>query len=117
MLDSDPTPTQVRQLQNRLEALLDDKEHRSALKEGAKSWSWSRARKKLRKKRRAFDHNLVQIYEHSPVPTPDDLYSRFDKVWNSEVEDGSRPMLHKGLDFLTPVSTWIHTIEKANEKW
>jgi hypothetical protein len=87
MLDSDPTPTQVRHLQNKLEALPDEKQHRSALKEGAKSWSWNKAKERLREKRRAFDHQLVDIYSHSPVPTPDDLYGRFDEVWESKVEN------------------------------
>lgn len=87
MIDPDPTPTQVRHLQNQLKSLLDEKAHRSALKEGAKSWSWEKAKKRLRKKRRAFDHQLVSIYEGSKVPTPDDLHSRFDKVWESEVEN------------------------------
>lgn len=86
MINPDPTPTQVRHLQNQLEALLDSKDHRSALKEGAKSWSWKKAKERLRKKRRAFDHQLVSIYEGSKVPTPDDLHGRFDKVWESEVE-------------------------------
>lgn len=87
MINSDPTPTQVRHLQNQLTALLGDKEHRSALKEGAKSWSWDKAKERLRKKRRAFDHKLVSIFEASVVPTPDDLYGRFDEVWESEMED------------------------------
>jgi len=85
---SDPTPTEIRHLKNQLEALLDMKTHRSALKEGAKSWSWAKAKERLRKKRRAFDHEIVETFEDSRVPTPDDLYSRFDKVWKSEVEGG-----------------------------
>jgi len=87
MIDPDPTPTQVRHLQDELESLLNSKDHRSALKEGAKSWSWDKAKKRLRKKRRAFDHQLVNIFEASRVPTPDDLYSHFDEVWESEVEN------------------------------
>jgi hypothetical protein len=128
MMSPDPTPTQVRHLQNQLEALLDSKEHRSALKEGAKSWSWEKARKRLRKKRRAFDHKLVEIFNSSPVPTPENLHSRFDDVWTSEVEDGLRASwldpwsLVKGIGTMlvlkSPVGVaYAALVKKTNDRW
>lgn len=82
-----PCPTQVRHLQNQLESLVDRKEHRSALTEGAKSLTWEKVRERLRKKRQAFDYQVVEIFGSSKVPTPDDLYGRFDIVWGEEVLD------------------------------
>lgn len=97
MIDPDLTPTQVRHLQNELESLLSSKDHRSALKEGAKSWSWDKVKKRLREKRRAFDHKLVSIFEASRVPTPDDLYGRFDVVWESEIENNLAEAVEKEI--------------------
>jgi hypothetical protein len=116
-----PTPTQVRHLQNQLDALLDSKEHRSALKEGAKSLSWEKARERLRKKRQAFDHQVVEIFESSPVPTPEDLYGRFDDIWTSEVEDGLQTpsSLAKKvvLNSLFKVGGYVAAVKKANDRW
>lgn len=84
---TEPTPTQVRHLQNQIDLLSDRKEHRSALKEGMKSLSWEKVEKNLRKKRRNFDHQLVEAFEDSDIPTPNDLYGRLDTIWESEVLD------------------------------
>mgnify|MGYP006914274361 CR=1 FL=1 len=80
-----PTSTQVRHLQNQLDSLTNREEHRSALIEGAKSWTWEKVRERLREKRRAFDYQVVEAFESSTLPTPDDLYGRFDTVWEDEV--------------------------------
>jgi hypothetical protein len=82
-----PTPTQVRHLQNQLESLTDKNEHHSALTEGAKSWTWEKVRERLREKRRTFDYQVVEAFESSTVPTPDDLYGHLDTVWKEEVLD------------------------------
>lgn len=82
---SEPTPAQVRHLQNQMDLLSDRKEHRSALKKGMKSLSWKKVKKNLRKKRRNFDHQLVEAFEDSEVPTPDGIYEHLDAIWEAEV--------------------------------
>jgi len=70
-----------------MDLLSDRKEHRSALKEGMKSLSWEKVEKNLRKKRRNFDHQLVEAFEDSDIPTPNDIYGRLDTIWEAEVLD------------------------------
>jgi len=86
MSDPELTPTQVRQFQNQLEALLDQKAYRSVFKEETQSWSLEKVKKLLRKKRLAFDHQLVSIFKDSMLSKPDDLCDRFEKVWDFEIE-------------------------------
>lgn len=95
-MTDEPSPTQVRHLQNQLESLADKKEHHSALTEGAKSWTWKNVRERLREKRRAFDYQVVERFESSKVPTPEDLYGRFDTVWEQEVL-GELPSTNKSI--------------------
>lgn len=86
-MTDEPTSTQVRHLQNQLESLGGRQEHRSALTEAAKSWTWEKVRERLRDKRRAFDFQVVEVFESSSIPTPEDLYGRFDTVWKKEILD------------------------------
>lgn len=81
----EPTPTQVRHLQDQIDLLSSREEHRSALREGIKSLSWEKVRQNLREKRRNFDHQLIEVFEDSEVPTPDDMYDCLDATWKAEV--------------------------------
>lgn len=126
MMEPEPTSTQVRHLQNQLESLLEQKEHRSALKEGAKSWSWEKAKERLREKRRAFDHQVVEVFKASPIPTPEDIYSQFDEVWISQVKDdiSTLSLWKKKKEETTSIFSllsfsvkYVINIKKANDRW